>query len=235
MSTDRDPMTVLAALRPVSVVERHWPGDTPPPHLPVAPRRPRRTRRILVTAALTTALIGAGTGIAGAAGVLPDSFTGSLSFWTGDTHGRVDVQDARRVAQEPGPDGTVLSVWSARGTDGTVCVAPLFEAPGPLDRPAPTGFHLAGGQCAAPAPGEPFGNLGGSADEHGVHTMWATAGHALRAELRFPDGTARPALRAAGMFFVWYVTDARTAPPVLVGLDAAGRVVGRSPLPRLVR
>lgn len=233
MST-RDPMELLERLRPTSAVHRHWPGDTPPPARPAQVRR-ARTRRLLVTAALTAALIGAGTGVAGAAGLLPESLTGPLRFWSSETGGDVDPGTARRVAQTPGPDGTVLSVWSARDARGATCVAPMFETPGPLDRPAPTDFRLAGGQCTPALPAEPFGNLGGSADEHGVHTMWVTAGDAVRAELRAPDGTTRPVLRAEGMFFLWYAADARTGPPALVGYDAAGDVVGRHPMPHLGR
>jgi hypothetical protein len=190
---------------------------------------------VALVAALAAALVGSATGIAGAAGLLPESFTGPLAFWERETNGGIDVQTARRVAQAPGPDGTVLSVWSARAADNTTCIAPMFEAPGPLDRPPPADFDLAGGQCSAAVSTVPFGTLGGSTDGRRTHTMWATAGQAVRAEVRMPDGSTRSALRAEGMFFLWYVADAHTPAPVLVGYDGAGRTIGPRPLPNLSR
>ena len=129
----------------------------------------------------------------------------------------------------------MLTVWSATGTDGTTCVSALFEAPGALDRPAPADFRSAGGQCSPANPAEPFGSLGGSSTAEGVHTMWATAGDAVRAELRLPDGTTRPALSAAGLFFCWYTAGPGAPAPVLVGYDSVGGEVGRTPLPNLMR
>jgi len=174
------------------------------------------------------AVLALGGGIAAAGGLLPDSLTGPLKFWTHETGGRVDVQHAHRVAQEPGPDGQVLSVWSARAADGTTCIAPMFETPGPLDRPAPAHFELAGGQCLPPASTASFGDLGASSDRRNLVTAWATAGSAVQAELHFPDGSTRAALPAEGMFFLWYTSDEE---PALVGYDAAGRVVGTVRLP----
>ena len=145
------------------------------------------------------------------------------------------------MAQAPGPDGTVLSVWSARSEDGTACIAPMFEPPGPLDRPAPTDFRLAGGTCERKSDRDrgsgsgPFHSTGGSANDRGIHTMWAAAGGAARAELRLADGTTRPALLAEGQFFFWYLANERVDPPTLVGYDAAGRVVAEHPLPDLDR
>jgi hypothetical protein len=234
--------TILEKLRPVTAVDEQWPpaareaalerllldaGPAP------APRRPGR-RRLVLTAALTTGIVAAGAGAATAGGLLPDSFTRPLSFWASETDGAVDVQTARRVAQGPGPDGTVLSVWSARSADGTVCVASVFEAPGPLDRPAPAGFRLAGGQCdPAGLRAQPFGSMGGSSTPEGIHTMWASAGGAVRAELRLTDGSVRPAIAAERKFFFWYEASERVAPPTLVGYDAAGSVVDERPLPDL--
>ncbi|MEU4428001.1 hypothetical protein AB0F81_45885, partial [Actinoplanes sp. NPDC024001] len=143
------------------------------------------------------------------------------------------AESARRLAQQPGPGGTVLTVWSATGANGTTCVSALFEAPGPLSRPAPADFHSAGGQCSPAGPAEPFGNLGGSATPEGVHTMWATAGDAVTAEVRLPDGTRRPAIRAAGFFFCWYTIGPAGGRPQLVGYDAAGSVVGSTGMPDL--
>jgi hypothetical protein len=233
--------TILEKLRPVTAVDDEWPPAAreaalerlllEPAATAPAPRRPR----LLVTAGLTAAIFAVGAGVATAGGLLPESFTGSLSFWTNETGGGVDVQTARRVAQAPGPDGTVLTVWSARSADGTVCVAPMFEAPGPLERPAPADFRLAGGQCGpADIRSQPvFGSTGGSSTPEGIHTMWASAGGAVRAELRLTDGSVRPALAAESMFFFWYEANERVAPPTLVGYDSAGKVVGERPLPDL--
>lgn len=242
----RDMITTVEKLRPVSTVDDCWPAAARDAALervlsivdderPEPARRPGR-RRLALTAALAAGLVASGTGVAAAAGLLPESFTRPLSFWTTETNGAVDVQTARRVAQTPGPDGTVLSVWSATGQDGTTCIAPLLEPPGDLDRPAPTSFTPAGGQCAQADPGAaPLSDLSGSTDDRALHTMWAAAGNAARAELRLPDGTVRPAVRAEGMFFFWYAAGEGLAPPVLVGYDAAGNVVAERSLPDLTR
>jgi hypothetical protein len=112
----------------------------------------------------------------------------------------------------------------------------MFEAPGPLDRPAPADFDLNGGQCARPEPAAgPFDSTGGTSDDRGIHTMWASAGGAVRAELHLADGSVRPALLAEGQFFFWYEADDRVAPPTLVGYDAAGKVVAEHLLPDLDR
>ncbi|AVT33662.1 hypothetical protein C6361_34185 [Plantactinospora sp. BC1] len=113
--------------------------------------------------------------------------------------------------------------------------------PGPLDRPAPADFRLAGGSCERKSDRDggsgsgPFHSTGGSADDRGIHTMWAAAGGAARAELRLADGTTRSALLAEGQFFFWYLADERVDPPTLVGYDAAGRAVAEHPLPDLDR
>jgi hypothetical protein len=244
MTNNGDKMTILEKLKPVTTVDDQWPAparDAALEQLLIAAadnrpqsRRRSRKRRILVTAALTAVLVSSGAGIAAAGGLLPDSFTKPLSFWTTETGGAVDVQTARRVAQGPGPDGKVLSVWSAKSQDGTTCIAPMFEPPGDLDRPAPTDFKLAGGQCApADLPPQSFGDGGGSMDRRGIHTMWAAAGNATRAELRLPDGTVRPAVQAEGLFFFWYLATETVDPPTLVGYDAAGKVVAEHALPNM--
>jgi hypothetical protein len=246
MTPERD-ITLLEKLRPVTTVDDHWPHPAREAALrrllaaadsPAIPRRPGRRRRLLVTAALTTGLVAAGAGVATAGGLLPESLSGSLSFWSSETGGAIDVQTARRVAQAPGPDGTVLSVWSARGRDGTVCIAQMFEAPGPLDRPAPADFDLNGGQCAPPdlrTSDAPFGSSGGTSDDRGIHTMWTSAGNATRAELRLADGSVRPALPAEGQFFFWYEANDGVEAPTLVGYDAAGKVLAERPLPDLAK
>jgi hypothetical protein len=243
MTNHRDTIAVVEKLRPVTAVDDRWPASAREAALhrllatagspPQRPGRSRR-RRVLLTAALTAGLVTSGAGIATAAGLLPESFTKPLSFWATETGGAVDAQTARRVAQGPGPDGKVLSVWSAKGKNGVTCIAPLFESPGELDRPAPTNFTLAGGQCTGADPRtEPIGNGGGSADARGIHAMWVTAGNAVRAELRLPDGTVRPAVHAEGMFFYWYLANDHVDPPTLVGYDAAGNIVAQRPQPNL--
>lgn len=229
-----DPMDTLVRLRPASTVDTLWPE---PRRVTTLERvmsdqpAPARRRRLAV-AVLAGGLVLAGVGAAATGGVLQRA----LSFWATETGGGVDAASARRVAQGPGPGGLVLSVWAAEGSDGTLCVSPLFEAPGDLARPAPADFALAGGECApAAVRDEPFGSsLGGSADAHGVHTMWGPAGAAARADVRLPDGTVRPAVVAMGMFFCWYEVDRAAAAPSLIGYDAGGGVVGEAPLPNLV-
>ncbi|MEW2376584.1 hypothetical protein AB0883_10835 [Micromonospora sp. NPDC047812] len=244
MTTERDTMIIVEKLRPVTTIEDHWPASARKAALerlliataaepPEAPQRSRR-RRVVLTAALTAGLVVSGASVAAAGGLLPESFTKPLSFWATETGGVVDVQTARRVAQAPGPDGTVLTVWSAKGQGGTTCIAPMFEPPGDLDRPAPTSFTLAGGQCADGDQGkESFSSMGGSADGQGIHTMWTTAGNAVRAELRLPDGTVRSAVRAEDLFFFWYLANENVDPPVLVGYSAAGVVTAERSLPNL--
>jgi hypothetical protein len=224
-----DPLDTLRKLKPVATVDPAALDRLLAATAATPPRRPRRTRL-----AVTAALLASGVAVAGATGMLPRSFTETLSFWQSETGGAVTAGNARRLAQQPGPDGQVLSVWSATGSDGTTCVSALYEPPGPLDRPAPADFHSAGGQCSPAAP-EPFGNLGGSATEAGVHTMWATAGPAVRAELHLPDGSRRPAVPAAGFFFCWYAAGPGAGTPLLVGYDAGGQVVGTEQMPNLSR
>jgi hypothetical protein len=244
MINNGDKMTILEKLKPVTTIDDHWPAPARDAALeqlltvaadnPPQSRRHPRKRRILVTAALAAVLVSSSAGIAAAGGLLPESFTKPLSFWTTETGGAVDVQTARRVAQGPGPDGKVLSVWSAKNQDGTTCIAPMFEPPGDLDRPAPKDFKLAGGQCTpADLHTQSFGDGGGSMDGQGIHTMWAAAGNATRAELRLPDGTERPAVQAEGLFFFWYLANEAVNPPALVGYDATGKVVAEHALPNL--
>jgi hypothetical protein len=127
---------------------------------------------------LTAVLVGSGVGVAAAGGVLPESFTRSFSFWTSETHGAVEVQKARRVAQTPGPNADVLSLWVATGKNGTTCISLLYESPGDLDRPAPKQARSAGGECptAEQQASGTFGNLGGSAEDSGIHTMCGADG-----------------------------------------------------------
>ncbi|MCW6008662.1 hypothetical protein K1W54_29570 [Micromonospora sp. CPCC 205371] len=241
MNTDDRAMAILENLRPTSTVDEAWPPSDRDAALErvlassvPASTAPSRRRRVLLTTAVTAALLATGAGVATASGVLPESFTKELSFWASETGGGVDVDTARRIAQAPGPDGTVLSVWAGTGANGTTCVSPMFEAPGDLDRPAPASVRAAGGQCTpADSPGT-FGDLGGSADERGIHTMWGPAGEAARAELRLPDGTVRAALAAAGMYFYWYLANETVEAPFLVGYDASGKVVLERQLPNLV-
>lgn len=129
----------------------------------------------------------------------------------------------------------MLSVWASTGDNGTLCVSPMFEAPGDLARPAPTDVQLGGGQCAnLDQRDQPFGTMSGPADERGFHMMWGSAGKAVRAELRLHDGSVRAAVPAEGMFFVWYLADHHVDAPVLLGYDAGGRVVTERQLPNLI-
>jgi hypothetical protein len=239
VNTDDRAMAILENLRPASTVDEAWPVSVRDAALervlassaPAPPVRSRR-RRVLLTTAVTAALLATGAGVATASGVLPESFTKELSFWTSQSD--VDVDTARRVAQAPGPDGTMLTVWAGTSANGTTCVSPMFEAPGDLDRPAPASVNTAGGQCTPVDTRETFGDLGGSAENNGIHTMWGPDGEAVRAELRLPDGTVRPALSAEGMYFYWYLANETVEAPVLVGYDAAGKVILERQMPNLI-
>jgi hypothetical protein len=242
VNTDDRAMAILENLRPTSTVDKAWPESDREAALervlaysaPPLAAPSRRRRRVLFTTAVTAALLATGAGVATASGVLPESFTQHLSFWTSETNGGVDVDTARRVAQAPGPDGNMLTVWAATGANGTTCVSPMFEAPGDLDRPAPADAPSAGGQCTPVDTQATFGDLGASANDHGIHTVWGAAGEAVRAELRLADGTVRPALPAEGMYFYWYLANETVEAPVLVGYDAAGKVILERQLPNLV-
>lgn len=244
MSAEPDRMTTLEKLKPLTVVETAWPPSVrdaafervlsgAAKEIPVPPRR-----RLLIAAAVTVILIASGVGVAAAGGLLPETFTRELAFWTSETQGGVDIQKAQRVAQGPGPDGSVLSVWAATGKDGTTCVSPMFEMPGELDRPAPKNPHLLGGQCATPVQQQQDGGFGGVSgggpDKRGIAVMWGPMGRAVRGELHLSDGSVRPAISAERNFFFWYLADDHAEPPVLIGYDSAGRVVGRAQIPDLV-
>ncbi|WBB51189.1 hypothetical protein O3597_12265 [Verrucosispora sp. WMMA2044] len=239
MTDKRDLIHTLEKLRPGTTVTDQWPTTAREAALDrllnalPPPVRRTRDRRMLLTAALTVGFVASGAGVAAAGGLLPESFTGPLSFWSTETKDTVNAQQARRVAQMPGPDGLVLSVWSATAPDGTTCIAPLFEPPGDLDRPAPVNFTLAGGQCARPEDSEPFASTSASTDENDRHTMWANAGNAARAELLLSDGTVRPAILTEGLFVFWYVANRTIDPPTLVGYDATGTVIAERSLPDL--
>lgn len=235
MNTDDRAMAILENLRPTSTVDKAWPASDREAALervlassaPPLAAPSRRRRRVLLTTAVTAALLATGAGVATANGVLPESFTNEISFWASETKGGVDVDNARRVAQGPGPDGKVLTIWAATGADGTTCVSPMYEEPGDLDRPAPANVPITGGTCTQDTRKEPFGTFGGSKNEQGIQTWFGSDGGVARAELRLADGTVRPAIHAAGMIFFWYREDDSVAQPVIVGYDAAGHEVHR--------
>ncbi|MEV6306356.1 hypothetical protein AB0M02_43580 [Actinoplanes sp. NPDC051861] len=232
MNTTDDPIDVLRRLKPAPALDPAALDRL----LAEAAHTPPAKRRATTKIALTAGLLVSGVAVAGATGMLPHAFTDSLSFWHSETRGGVSAGNGHRVAQQPGPGGRVLTVWSATAADGTTCVSALYETAGPLDRPAPADFHSAGGQCTpATGPAEPFGNTGGSSEPDGVHTMWVSAGDAVTAELKLADGTTRPALAAAGLFFCWYTAGPSDEPPVLVGHDKRGRKTGSIPMPNLSR
>jgi hypothetical protein len=236
MTSDNDVMTTLAKLRPTTAVETSLREASLERVLAVAHRPPVvRRRRALIGTVLAAVLVPAAVGAAAAGGVLPRSFTEQLSFWSYETKGEVDADNARRAAQMPGPDGSVLSFWTATGQDGTRCLSLLLEAPGELTRPAPASFDPGAGTCLpTSAPAGTFGDVSGSVTAQHIHLMFGSAGDAARAELRLTDGSVRPVALAEGQFFYWYLADRQVDSPTLVGYDAAGREVGTRRLPNLV-
>lgn len=113
------------------------------------------------------------------------------------------------------------SVWSTRRPATHPTSTPTRTAPGC-------------GRCRTPVR-VAFAFVGGSSDDEGIHIMMASAGPAVGAELRLPDGTTRPPVYAEGMFFVWYLANDTIEPPNLVGYDSAGQVVVDVPMPKLAR
>lgn len=243
MSTARDPVTILSALRPRTTVDEVWPsaardatlervllertsGATPAPA-----RSPSPIRRLLVGGLAGVAVLAGGLGVAGAAGALPQSFVDSFAFWAEDRG--VDLATAERVATAPGPDGLVFTVVRMTGgPDGTVCVTPMFETAGSLSGPVPSVFDDGGGSCGPVRTPEPFGSNQGVNASEDTHVYWVAAGTAVRAELRLPDGSVYPAVRVDDGFYGWFPTGS-AGEPVLTGYGDDGTVVGEVGVLRL--
>lgn len=114
---------------------------------PEAPPVRRRVGAVTITAALFTV---AGIGTAAVSGMMPKAFTDHYYFWRdapalGET--AVDPGTAERIASIAGPDGTVFSVFVARGAGGQRCLTALFESTAEATQPVPLEFTDLGGRC----------------------------------------------------------------------------------------
>ncbi|MDH6676692.1 hypothetical protein M2284_000890 [Rhodococcus sp. LBL1] len=253
----KDLLTALEAMRPNSGTDELWPQ-----HLQATERdrimatdsestvpavRSRRVGAVTLTAALfTVAAIGACA--ATATGLMPKAFTDHYYFWkepgpgAGPGAGPVDPAAAERIASTPGPDGTVFSVFVARGAGSQRCVTSVFESAASAERPGPSDFTDLGSRCRHDGDGAfddgAFGDgagamvatYGAGPDGEEVPTTItydAMAGAAVRAELRLGTGQVLPTVLADGSFFGWFPTPAPGSPrQVLTGYAADGTIVG---------
>lgn len=231
----RNLLTTLEKIRPDAHADELWPN-----HLQVAerdrimatstdpavpPARRRRAGAIGLVAAITVA---GGVGVAAAGGLMPKAFTDAYSGWlTYPDSSGVDPAAAERIASIPGPDGTVMSVFVAHGTDGTRCVAPVFESPADAEQPGPSNFTGLGNYCRPATDTGPFGQGGGGWVVPGGFAYDAAAGNAVRAELHTSSGEVFPTMLVEGRFFGWFPMPDGAPMATLVGYDADGNIIGR--------
>lgn len=233
----RDLLTRLEEMRPHPYTGEVWPKHEQEAArdrimatstAPVVPAiRRRRVGAIVFGAALTAA---GGVGVAAAGGLMPKAFTDAYSNWsTYPDNTGVNPADAERIASIPGPNGTVMSVYVARGTDGTRCVAPVFESRTDAEQPGPSDFTGLVDYCRPATDTGPFGQGRGgwSISESGVFAYDAAAGDAVRAELHTKSGEVFPTVLVEGRFFGWFPLPDGAPMATLVGYDANGNVIGR--------
>lgn len=235
----QDLLTTLAMLRPTdAVTTEFWPekvqdaartrimatenniGATKTPR--------RRVGALVLVAAICAAVV---VGCAAATAMMPKPFTDMYSGWQTmpGTNGGIDPSTAERVGSIPGPDGSLFSVFVARGEDGWRCVAPVFEASADVDKIGPSKFTSLGHGCRSNDDlygADSFG--GGAGYEAGPHeaTYDAGAGGAVRAELHTADGNIYPTILAEDRFYGWIPLSLTFPRPTLVGYAADGTVVG---------
>ncbi len=235
MTTSRDPLVTLTALRPHAAVDQallaisrtatYEAVTATTRSATEATSRRRRAPRVVAIALLAGLGVAAGIGAAGATGLLPDAFIRNYASWRQDTG--VDPATATRVAAAPGPDGTIFTIWIAKGPNGSVCIAPLFETADSAKSPQPSAFHDNGSTCQPPERHESFGASSGINADDKNHTYNVSAGDTARAALRLHDGTVLPAIRVEGNYLGWYPTAHGQTAPVLTAYDIAGNVVAR--------
>ena len=191
-------------------------------HGHVTTTRPARRRVVVVGVAVAATSI-AGVGVAAANGLMPHSFTAAYSGWQHWPGHAADPATAERVATAPGPDGTVFSVLSTGHGAADSCRTAVLESAESARQPLPGEFTDIYGDFCSDAPTLPdFGGVSVSyQDVAAGYTV--SAGDAVRAEVRTPDGQAYPALLVEGDFWGWFPRSAR---PTLVGFAADGSVVG---------
>ena len=222
----------IDAIRPEpAALDPDWSHETISAILATEPtRRPRsrrsgRLRGAVVGLALATATV-SGAGIAAAAtGLTPQVFTDAFAgwkHWPGNDD--ADPATAVRVAEAPGPAGTVFSVLSTGGENGYGCRTAVFESAESAAEPAPSSFAGVYGDFCSSGPTFPtFGGAGVTFDELAA-TYVVSAGDAVRAVVSTPDGTTYPALLVGGDFWGWFP---KSADPTLVAYAADGSVVGK--------
>lgn len=246
----KDLLKTLEAMRPDTEADRLWPqhvqaaeqarimATTSAPTAPAV--RSRRVGAVALTAALFTV---AGISAAAASGMMPKTFTDHYYFWkepgpgAGPGAGPVDPATAKRIASIPGPDGTVFSVFEARGAGSQRCVTPVFESAASAEQPGPSEFTDLGSRCRHDDDAGAFGDGAGAMVEYAAGadgervpttlTYDAMAGTAVRAELRLSTGQILPTVLADGSFFGWFPWLPAGSPrPVLTGYAPDGTVVG---------
>lgn len=241
----RDPLAVLTAIRPTNDLDT----DTSPSEQTAlrerimadrittghtSQKRPRRRR--LAAAALTAVLASTvGVGTAAATGNMPQAFTDAFSYWFTSPvagHEGIDPSAARRVATAPGHDGMVFTVLTAKGANGYQCTAGLFETSRSAQLTGPADFTDATGSICRTGPDHgAFGSGSSVSVAPQAYTYFASAGSAVRAEVRTTDGGTYPALLVEGQFWGWFPTPTPgSAHPVLIGYAADGTAVGRTVL-----
>ena len=211
----------------------------------------RHTRRRALTASLTTMAVlalvvgssalmrqndasnhsGPVSAAASAAGLIP---AGALSAFPDNAgssdHERMDLSTAKLVVSIPGPPGQRLDVWVAHGAHGYHCVSFVFT---PLaattGRAVPSLGDFAGDSCGPPPKhGDVFNSSSGGAGANGESHYALTAGAAVRADVRLPDGSVVPATTGNGWIAGWFPPGLDTAGAVLTGYAADGSIVGHA-------
>lgn len=206
----------------------------PVPGLTAMTRSParRRRRRIGWAAAAAAVLLPVtGIGIAAAVGQLSGD---QHLFFTGPTGDGLtpDLSTVQRVLSTPGPAGEQFVLYATGVTHGGgACTASGFFRGNVL-------VTNNGGACTS---GHPwwlptrdstwdFGNAGGSSGGgESILTFAYTAGPAIRAVVRHPDGHTTPVPVDHRWVGGWLPAGVR-GPLELIGYDAAGHVVGHRPL-----
>ncbi|WP_433608144.1 hypothetical protein [Prescottella agglutinans] len=235
----RDPLATLAKIRPDAHADDLWPKPLQVAErerimatavLPVVPpTRRRRTGAVALVAAISAV---GGVGVAAAGGLMPKAFTDAYANWLDYPHSSgVNPAAAERVASIPGPGGTVFSVFVAHGSDGTRCVAPVFESVADTEQAGPANFTKLMNYCRPTADTGPFGEGGGgevgTSGDLTYFTYDAAAGTAVRAELHTRSGEVFPTVLVEGRFFGWFPMPDGVPMATLVGYDADGNVIGR--------